>query len=447
MIFKKREIEIIERGGDDDGISIEDAGSSKWGGLHLSKRKWFQLAGAAAGLVIILFAMLQVLGGNGRSTPVDIDSVKWEDYSENQKVLARDYSLEEFLREAGIEKSRCAAILEKGLRDGYDTMYEGGKIRMFFRENNKKTPEFVLFEQNPLSFYWITPGRLPGIELIYREVNPYLETEGWVLPEDMLQIITGDVPPKGLNWEAIQQIEDILLWSIGLRNLLKGDTIQMVWQKMSAKGNASFASKYAIMALGIKSQSLDTMLFAFDFKHDGERGFYDMEGRPWKRQFLRSPVQYGRISSRFDLSRLHPILNKIKPHRGTDFAAPEGTEILALADGEIIAQENRGDNGNYVKIRHDSIYSTAYLHMSRFVPGQKVGDRVKQGQVIGYVGQTGSATGPHVCLRFWRRDFQDDFVASFQYMPKPPPLPFELLEQFFARRDSLLHMMEAFEFQ
>jgi murein DD-endopeptidase MepM/ murein hydrolase activator NlpD len=136
-----------------------------------------------------------------------------------------------------------------------------------------------------------------------------------------------------------------------------------------------------------------------------------------KKAFLKSPVAYARISSRFSLDRFHPILKIHRAHKGTDYAAPCGTPIRAVADGRIEAARYAGGNGNFVKIKHDKTYETQYLHMSRFGPGIRSGVMVKQGQTIGYVGQTGLATGCHVCFRFWKNGRQVD--PLHEKMPPP----------------------------
>src|SRR5690606_11261557 len=152
---------------------------------------------------------------------------------------------------------------------------------------------------------------------------------------------------------------------------------------------------------------------------DGEKGaYYDETGKSLRRAFLKAPIKYSRISSRFSPRRLHPVTKVWKAHLGTDFAAPTGTPIVATGDGIVVASTYAGGNGNYVKIQHDNIYSTQYLHMSK--RAVKRGDRVKQGQVIGYVGSTGLATGPHVCYRFWKNGKQVD--ALKQDVPSGEPI-------------------------
>lgn len=139
-------------------------------------------------------------------------------------------------------------------------------------------------------------------------------------------------------------------------------------------------------------------------------GYYDENGNSLRRTFLKAPLKFSRISSRFSSRRLHPVQKVWKAHLGTDYAAPHGTPIIATADGVVTESANRGGNGNYVKIKHNRTYATQYLHMSK--RAVKAGQRVRQGQVIGYVGSTGLATGPHVCYRFWENGRQVDALKK-----------------------------------
>lgn len=121
-----------------------------------------------------------------------------------------------------------------------------------------------------------------------------------------------------------------------------------------------------------------------------------------RKAFLKAPLRYSRISSGFSYSRRHPITRKVQAHTGVDYAAPAGTPVVTIGDGVITSMRNEGAGGNVVRIRHNSVYSTAYLHLSRFAKGMKVGRRVAQGDVIGYVGSTGRSTGPHLDFRVWK---------------------------------------------
>jgi murein DD-endopeptidase MepM/ murein hydrolase activator NlpD len=147
-------------------------------------------------------------------------------------------------------------------------------------------------------------------------------------------------------------------------------------------------------------------LLAYRFDQGDGIDYFDPQGGSLRRAFLKSPVEFSRISSGFNKKRFHPVLKRIKPHLGTDYAAATGTPILAVGDGVVIKSAYTKNNGNYVKIQHNNTYETQYLHMSK--RKCSVGDRVRQGQTIGLVGSTGLATGPHVCFRFWKNGTQVD---------------------------------------
>jgi len=143
-------------------------------------------------------------------------------------------------------------------------------------------------------------------------------------------------------------------------------------------------------------RTLDAVVYPDDA---GRLGYYDLEGRPLRKQFLRSPLKFSRVTSRFSMSRFHPVLHKRIPHYGVDYGAPVGTPALVTADGTVVFAGRKGGGGNMVTVRHTNGYETSYLHLSGFGKGVRRGARVTQGQVIGYVGSTGLATGPHLDYR------------------------------------------------
>jgi murein DD-endopeptidase MepM/ murein hydrolase activator NlpD len=181
--------------------------------------------------------------------------------------------------------------------------------------------------------------------------------------------------------------------------------------------------------------------YAFNFEKEGLSGkYYDWDGRPARTAFLKAPLKVSRISSRYDLNRLHPILGYHKAHFGTDYAAPYGTPIMAVADAVVEEATHRGGNGNFVKLRHDKTYETQYLHMQGFAKGIRPGTRVVQGQTIGYVGSTGLATGPHVCFRFWKNGVQVDHLRL--NLPAPDPIKGDALHQYEAARNLLKQQLD-----
>lgn len=177
--------------------------------------------------------------------------------------------------------------------------------------------------------------------------------------------------------------------------------------------------------------------FPFQSKYRGKEEFFDEHGKQMRTMFLKSPLKYFKITSKFSKNRMHPVQKRMKAHNGTDYAAPHGTPIMTTASGVVIETGYTSGNGNYVKVKHDGMYSTQYLHMSKILV--KRGQRVEQGQVIGKVGSTGLATGPHVCYRFWKNGVQVDPFR--QNLPTSMPLDAGELPEFlkFSRpvKDSL----------
>jgi murein DD-endopeptidase MepM/ murein hydrolase activator NlpD len=169
--------------------------------------------------------------------------------------------------------------------------------------------------------------------------------------------------------------------------------------------------------------------YAFNYVTDSVNNlddYYDETGKPLRSFFLKAPVNYTRISSRFTKRRFHPVQKRWKAHKGTDYAAPYGAPIVSTANGVVTKSGYTRGNGNYVKVKHSEKYSTQYLHMTKRLV--KVGQRVKQGQTIGTVGSTGLATGPHVCYRFWVNGVQVDPYR--QNLPSAKPLPQKIREQY-----------------
>ena len=157
--------------------------------------------------------------------------------------------------------------------------------------------------------------------------------------------------------------------------------------------------------------------YAIPFTQDSSKFFFDQYGNNLARQFIKIPLRFSVISSRFTYNRFHPILNVWRPHQGIDYSAPVGTPVLAAGDGIITETSYYSDAGRFIKIRHDSIHSSGYLHLSRYEPGINKGVEVKKGDIIGYVGSTGLSTGPHLDYRFWINNVLVDPLKI-----NPPPL-------------------------
>jgi len=228
----------------------------------------------------------------------------------------------------------------------------------------------------------------------------------------------------GFSTQLAIELSEIFAWQISFFHLHPGDNFSVLFEDQVVNEQS-----IGMDIKGARMSHEGEDFFAFFFSEDSASGFYDETGYSLKRPFLRAPLNYyKRISSAYSPRRFHPIQKRYKPHLGTDFAAPEGTPIVATADGSVIKAAYTRGNGNYVKIRHNDIYITGYLHMSRIAAGIRPGVRVQQGQLIGYVGSTGMASGPHVCYRFWQNGRQVD--AMKVTIPPSEPLSDELMPQF-----------------
>lgn len=217
----------------------------------------------------------------------------------------------------------------------------------------------------------------------------------------------------GIDASMAMDMANIYAWSIDFYHIQRGDKFEVLFEEKSIDGEVVGTGK--VVAANFWHKGTEHSAFYFE---QGEQGdYFDNEGNSLRKAFLQSPLKFGRISSSYSKKRFHPILKRNKAHLGTDYAAPHGTPILAVGDGEVIKSAYKGGNGNYVKIRHNSTYDTQYLHMSK--RAVKVGDYVRQGDVIGYVGSTGLATGPHVCFRFWKNGEQVDHRKE-KFPPSEP---------------------------
>src|SRR5512142_2735421 len=199
----------------------------------------------------------------------------------------------------------------------------------------------------------------------------------------------------GENPQLVQQLVDVFQWDVDFFALQSGDSFSVVVKKRYA---GSDLIGYGPISAARFDHDGDTYE-AFRNESDGHAGYYSRTGTPLRKQFLRAPLQFSRITSGFSKHRYHPLLHYFRPHHGVDYGAPVGTPVMTTADGVVMeATYNRGE-GNFVRIRHSSRIETSYLHLSRFAKGIKRGARVTQGDVIGYVGMTGLATGPHLDYR------------------------------------------------
>ena len=194
-------------------------------------------------------------------------------------------------------------------------------------------------------------------------------------------------------------LSEIYAWTVDFFGIEKGDNFRVIYDEAYVEGVS--IGEITIQAALFNHHGQPC--YAFRFKEDSTWSYFDAEGLSLRKAFLKAPLKFSRISSRFSHSRLHPVLKIRRPHHGVDYAAPMGTPVYALGDGRITHRgwDPKG-GGNYIKIKHNSVYTTVYMHLSGFAKGITKGQTVSQGQLIGYVGKTGLATGPHLDFRVYK---------------------------------------------
>jgi murein DD-endopeptidase MepM/ murein hydrolase activator NlpD len=222
---------------------------------------------------------------------------------------------------------------------------------------------------------------------------------------------------SGIPANIIVAFADIFAWQIDfLTDTRQGDSFRVIYEVETAQKKETKLSS-RILAAQYKTSS--NYYKAFYFKtEDGTRGYFDEKGKSVKSAFLKAPLQFSRISSYFTEKRFHPILKIARPHLGIDYAAPSGTPVSSIGDGSVIKAQYSGGFGNLIIVKHNNGYETYYGHLSRYARGIKSGAKVKQGQVIGYVGMTGLATGPHLDFRIKLNGKFFDYLK----MKQPPSI-------------------------
>lgn len=249
-----------------------------------------------------------------------------------------------------------------------------------------------------------------------------------------VSLMQSDASPK-----LAIKLSQIFAWQIDFYHLQEGDNFKVIYEEKYVDSNLIGIGKIN----GGYFNHDGKEFYAIPFMQDSIFQYFDENGNSLRKAFLKSPLEFGRITSRFSRSRLHPILKVRRPHLGVDYAAPVGTPVRSTGDGIVISAGYKGGNGKFIKIRHNSVYSTMYMHLSRFAKGLKKGSKVKQGEVVGYVGSSGLSTGPHLDYRF----FSNDRPLNPLTVELPPshPVKKELLNQYEAVRDSIINKLNQIE--
>ena len=247
----------------------------------------------------------------------------------------------------------------------------------------------------------------------------------------------------GLDDSLTMRIAQIFQWDIDfVLDIRKGDEFYVLFEELYLGDD--FIGYGNVLAAEFINQGTSYQAFGYQDAR-GNQGYYSPEGKNMKKAFLRAPVEFSRISSNFNLRRKHPLYKRTMPHRGIDYAAPRGTPILAAGDGKVITASRSNSNGNFVVLQHGEEFVTKYLHLSKFANGVKKGKKVKQGSVIGYVGSTGWATGPHLHYEFLVNG--SHMNPRTVKLPDANPIPADEQHRFAQTTVPILSLLEDFKHQ
>lgn len=326
--------------------------------------------------------------------------------------------------------------IEKLLNDNRETfdprrVRTGSSYSVLVTTDTLSKPDYLIYQHDPRVSYVFS---LKDSLAIYRHDAEIIRT---------LRYSSGTI--KTSLWEAAQEnslnpnlsaeLSEIYAWTIDFFGLQKGDRFKVIYEE-------EFIGEESVGIRRIHAAEFEhagSTIYAIPFIQDSVMAYFDTTGASLRKAFLKAPLRYSRISSRFSGGRLHPILKIVRPHHGVDYAAPIGTPVLAIGDGRVTSTGYEGGAGRIVKIRHNSVYSTAYMHLSRFGPGISGGVYVKQGQVIGYVGSSGLSTGPHLDFRFYRNGSAID-PLRVEAPPVNPVAP-EAMEEFSKVAEGYLNLL------
>ncbi len=284
-----------------------------------------------------------------------------------------------------------------------DTVFDVRKLRVgnsyqaYFSspDSTAKTLEYLVYERDRESQIVFSCRPPYGAKVHQKEIVIESEYADVTITSSLWNAMID----AGVSPLLIADISDIYAWSIDFFAVQKGDRFKVLYEQKVCDGEviAIDTVRYAEFSHG--GSVLPMVMYN---QKDGGNIWWNEKGESMRKAFLKAPLQYSRISSGFSYARKHPVTRRVQPHTGVDYAAPKETPVQTIGDGVVTSMKYEGAGGNTVRIKHNSVYSTAYLHLSKFAKGLKVGQRVRQGETIGYVGSTGRSTGPHLDFRVWK---------------------------------------------
>lgn len=334
--------------------------------------------------------------------------------------------------ENGISATDIHHLMEKSKGIPEAAKIKAGNTYLLFQSKDSlQKLEYFIYENDPVSY---TVFRFSDSLHVWTGAKE-IDTTGVFFAGAINTSLWDCFESKGADPMMAVELSEIYAWTIDFFGLQQGDSLRVYYDEYYVDSVRVGTG----MVHGAWFRHMGRDFWAIPFVQDGTLAFYDEKGHSLRKAFLKAPLRFSRISSRYSGSRMHPILKIRRPHLGVDYAAPAGTPVSTIGDGVVIRLENTPGAGNMVKIKHNSVYTTAYLHLSRYAKGIKQGAFVKQGDVIGYVGSTGLSTGPHLDFRFYKNGQPVDPLKV--EAPPVEPVRGENESDFAIRKDSIMQLI------
>lgn len=346
----------------------------------------------------------------------------------SQGRIKRNYNLARLLTEAELEYDKVNKAI-KSAANAFDIrrIKAGNQYRLYYTKDSTNSLQYFVYQHSPTEYLKIDFNKEPVAFKGTKEIVNVKKTCSGVISSSLWStMIDNNIDPM----MAIR-LSEIYAWTVDFFGLEEGDQFKVFYDEQFVDSIPIGIGRIYAVSFTHKGEEL----LAYEFEQDGQMSYFDETGKSLRRQFLKAPLRFSRISSGYTNSRFHPILKIYRPHRGVDYAAPAGTPIYTIGDGTVIAKGYTKSAGYYIKIRHNSVYTSGYNHLSRYPKGIKKGQRVSQGEVVGYVGSTGYSTGPHLDFRVWK----NGYLINPLTIEAPPvdPVKEENLQKYRASIDTL----------
>ncbi|MEM6841749.1 MAG: peptidoglycan DD-metalloendopeptidase family protein [Bacteroidota bacterium] len=298
-------------------------------------------------------------------------------------------------------------------------------------EDSASTAQYFIYEPSKLEYVVFDLTDSVNIYKGQHEIDTLVKEFTGIIDYSIYQTLQDG----GASPELAATLAEIYAWQLDLFKVQKGDRFKLIYEEIQIRGEQVGVGKI----LAAHFERTDEDYYAFYYDQQGKEEYFDEEGNSLRKAFLKAPLRYSRISSRFSHNRLHPVLKVRRPHYGIDYAAPTGTPVRAVGDGVVTKANYSGGAGHFVKIKHNGTYTTGYMHLSKYGKDIRPGKKVQQGDVIGYVGSTGISTGPHLDYRIWKNGKAVDALSL--EMPSSEPIRNEFRDDYDTHMSELLDQL------